>query len=280
VLDELKLEYTIHEGEAAFYGPKIDFRIRDCLNRIWQTATIQLDFQMPLRLDATYEGEDNKKHHCVMIHRALLGSLERFIGVMTEHYSGKFPLWLSPVQVRLLTVADSFQKAIEVIKAMRREKATIFLAYTSNMISSGVREVIKYLVEHKFVDVLVTTAGGIEEDFIKTWQNTGLKAQLVAPSKYSAILFHKIFEESSKIKTAVVISETQTYEEEIDDHKREVSAFLKKIAESTEKYVKLAEKQRDDAIQDAKTERKRFYVTLGITIILGIVAIIVGIVAL
>lgn len=103
-----KLKYEVKPGEGAFYGPKIDFDVRDSIGRDWQLATIQLDFQMPLRMEAEYEGQDGKRHPAVMIHRAILGSLERFIGVLTEHYAGKFPLWLSPVQVRILTVADRF----------------------------------------------------------------------------------------------------------------------------------------------------------------------------
>lgn len=103
-----KLKYEIKPGEGAFYGPKIDFDVRDSIGRDWQLATIQLDFQMPLKMETEYEGQDGKRHTAVMIHRAILGSLERFIGVLTEHYAGKFPLWLSPVQVRILTVADRF----------------------------------------------------------------------------------------------------------------------------------------------------------------------------
>ncbi len=103
-----KLKYEVKPGEGAFYGPKIDFDVRDSIGRDWQLATIQLDFQMPIKMEAEYEGQDGKRHPAVMIHRAILGSMERFIGVLTEHYAGKFPLWLSPVQVRILTVADRF----------------------------------------------------------------------------------------------------------------------------------------------------------------------------
>ena len=107
-LDESGLKYTVKKGEGAFYGPKIDFDVKDALGRTWQLATIQLDFQMPMRMDAVYEGTDSKKHNAVMIHRAILGSIERFIAVLIEHYAGKLPLWLSPRQVRILTVADRF----------------------------------------------------------------------------------------------------------------------------------------------------------------------------
>ena len=106
VLKAKNISYQINSGDGAFYGPKIDIKIKDALGREWQLATIQLDFQMPLRFEATYEGQDGKKHTPIMIHKAILGSLERFIGILIEHYSGKFPLWLSPVQVKLLPIAD------------------------------------------------------------------------------------------------------------------------------------------------------------------------------
>ena len=106
VLTELGINFTEEIGEAAFYGPKLDFHLADSLGRTWQCGTIQLDFQMPERFDLEYVGEDGEKHRPVMIHRALLGSIERFIGVITEHFAGAFPAWLSPVQVKLLPVTD------------------------------------------------------------------------------------------------------------------------------------------------------------------------------
>jgi threonyl-tRNA synthetase len=103
-LKDNKVDYKINAGDGAFYGPKIDFDIKDALGRSWQLATIQLDFQLPVRMGAEYEGQDGVRHHPVMIHRAILGSLERFIGVLTEHYGGEFPLWLAPVQASVLAV--------------------------------------------------------------------------------------------------------------------------------------------------------------------------------
>ena len=102
------ISYTINVGDGAFYGPKIDFHLKDSLGRSWQCGTIQLDFNLPERFDANYEGADGKKHRPVIIHRALFGSLERFLGMLIEHYAGKFPLWLSPEQVRILPVSDQF----------------------------------------------------------------------------------------------------------------------------------------------------------------------------
>lgn len=109
-LEAKQISYQINEGDGAFYGPKIDFRIKDALNRSWQCVTIQLDFQNPINFDLTYEGSDGKKHRAVVIHRAILGSLERFIGILTEHYVGRFPFWLSPEQARFLTVSDKFHE--------------------------------------------------------------------------------------------------------------------------------------------------------------------------
>ncbi|MNI29848.1 Threonine--tRNA ligase 2 [compost metagenome] len=108
VLDNLGIDYFINEGDGAFYGPKIDFHIFDALKRSWQCGTIQLDFQMPEKFDLTYIGEDSLKHRPVVIHRALYGSIERFIGILTEHFSGAFPLWLSPVQAKILPVSENY----------------------------------------------------------------------------------------------------------------------------------------------------------------------------
>ncbi|MCX7694986.1 MAG: threonine--tRNA ligase [Caloramator sp.] len=105
-LNAAGLEYKINEGDGAFYGPKIDFHLKDCLGRTWQCGTIQLDFQMPERFDLHYIGEDGEKHRPVMIHRVIFGSIERFIGILIEHYAGAFPTWLAPVQVKILPVTD------------------------------------------------------------------------------------------------------------------------------------------------------------------------------
>ena len=106
VLKDLNVEYELNEGDGAFYGPKIDFHIKDSLKREWQCGTIQLDFQMPERFDLTYIGEDGEKHRPVMLHRVIFGSIERFIGILIEHYAGAFPTWLAPVQVKILPITD------------------------------------------------------------------------------------------------------------------------------------------------------------------------------
>jgi threonyl-tRNA synthetase len=105
-LEKSGLEYTVAEGEGAFYGPKVDFHARDAIGRLWQLTTVQCDFALPERFDMEFMGEDNERHRPVMIHRAILGTIERFSGVLIEHYAGDFPLWLAPEQVRLIPVAD------------------------------------------------------------------------------------------------------------------------------------------------------------------------------
>ncbi|MDO4546339.1 MAG: threonine--tRNA ligase, partial [Bacillota bacterium] len=118
-MEEKGMEYVINEGDGAFYGPKLDFHLEDSIGRTWQCGTIQLDFQMPQRFDLTYVGSDGEKHRPVMIHRVIFGSIERFIGILTEHFAGKFPLWLAPVQVKLLTVTEKFvDYALEVAKQL------------------------------------------------------------------------------------------------------------------------------------------------------------------
>ena len=140
-LDKRKIPYTIKEGEGAFYGPKIDLHIKDAIGRSWQLATIQLDFQLPERFDATYVGADNAKHHVVMIHRALLGSIERFIGILVEHYAGKLPLWLAPIQVRILTVADRFKKyANEIKEKFEKHNIRVEVDARTESVSYKVRE--------------------------------------------------------------------------------------------------------------------------------------------
>ncbi len=120
-MDSLKIPYSINEGDGAFYGPKLDFHLKDSIGRTWQCGTIQLDFQLPQRFEAEYMGADGEKHRPIMIHRVILGSIERFIGILIEHYAGKFPVWLSPVQVKVLPVSDKYMsyadKVVETLKA-------------------------------------------------------------------------------------------------------------------------------------------------------------------
>ncbi len=107
-LDEIGLPYVVNEGDGAFYGPKIDFHLVDCIGRTWQCGTIQLDFQLPQRFELEYIGADGEKHRPIMIHRVVFGSIERFIGILIEHFAGAFPTWLAPVQVRVLPISDKY----------------------------------------------------------------------------------------------------------------------------------------------------------------------------
>jgi threonyl-tRNA synthetase len=115
-LEEKNIEFRINEGDGAFYGPKIDFHLEDAIGRTWQCGTCQLDFQMPQRFDLTYIGKDGEKHRPVMVHRTIFGSMERFIGILIEHYAGAFPTWLAPVQVRILPISDKFNEYGEKVK--------------------------------------------------------------------------------------------------------------------------------------------------------------------
>ncbi|MDE6056078.1 MAG: threonine--tRNA ligase, partial [Lachnospiraceae bacterium] len=107
-VDSMDIPYSVNEGDGAFYGPKLDFHLKDSIGRTWQCGTIQLDFQLPQRFGAEYIGADGERHQPIMIHRVIFGSIERFIGILIEHYAGKFPVWLSPVQVKLLPVSDRY----------------------------------------------------------------------------------------------------------------------------------------------------------------------------
>jgi threonyl-tRNA synthetase len=122
VCNHKNLDWELQPGEGAFYGPKIEFSLRDCLNRVWQLGTIQLDFSMPERLGASYIAEDNSKQIPVMLHRAILGSLERFIGILIEHYAGALPLWLSPLQVMVMNITDRQAEYVEKVAGILREQ--------------------------------------------------------------------------------------------------------------------------------------------------------------
>lgn len=114
-MEAMNMPYTVNEGDGAFYGPKLDFHLRDSIGRTWQCGSIQLDFQLPRRFGAEYTGKDGEKHRPIMIHRVVFGSMERFMGILTEHYAGRFPLWLAPVQVKLLPVSDKFLEYAEAL---------------------------------------------------------------------------------------------------------------------------------------------------------------------
>jgi len=140
-LEEKALDYRINEGDGAFYGPKIDFHLRDSLDRTWQCGTIQLDFQMPEKFDLTYIGEDGEKHRPVMLHRVIYGSMERFIGILTEHFAGAFPTWLAPVQARILPITEKHHGYAErLLQELKQEGIRAEADMRSEKIGYKIRE--------------------------------------------------------------------------------------------------------------------------------------------
>lgn len=140
-LNKLKQPFTVNEGDGAFYGPKIDFHLEDCIGRTWQCGTIQLDFQMPERFDLTYTGSDGEKHRPVMIHRVVFGSIERFMGILTEQYAGAFPMWLSPVQVKVLSLTErTADKCLEIAEQLREKGFRVETDNRNEKIGMKIRE--------------------------------------------------------------------------------------------------------------------------------------------
>jgi threonyl-tRNA synthetase len=151
------LDYEITPGEGAFYGPKLEFHLKDAIGRTWQCGTIQLDFVLPERLDASYVGPDGDKHRPVMLHRAILGSLERFIGILIENYAGKLPLWLAPVQVVVATItSDADAYGSEVAQALEAKGLRVETDFRNEKINYKVRE-------HSRAKVPVIAVVGLKE---------------------------------------------------------------------------------------------------------------------
>ena len=140
-LDAAGLEYKVNEGDGAFYGPKIDFHLKDCIGRTWQCGTIQLDFQMPERFDLNYIGQDGEKHRPVMVHRVVFGSVERFIGILIEHFAGAFPTWLAPIQVRIMNITDSQKEyATNICNALKEKDIRVECDFRNEKIGYKIRE--------------------------------------------------------------------------------------------------------------------------------------------
>lgn len=151
-LQQKNVEYKLNEGDGAFYGPKIDFHIKDCLGRSWQCGTIQLDFSMPERFDLSYIASDGKKHRPVMIHRAILGSIERFIGILIEHYAGRFPLWLAPTQVYIVPIKESHREyAANIVKELKALKISVKVDDRSEKIGYRIRSSELLKVPYTFI---------------------------------------------------------------------------------------------------------------------------------
>ena len=140
-LDSQGRDYTINPGDGAFYGPKIDFHVTDALGRSWQLGTCQLDFQMPERFELTYTGAEDDRKRPVMIHRALLGSMERFAGILIEHYAGRFPAWLAPVQAMIVPVADRhIEYAKQIAEDLRAQGVRVKVEERSESVGKKIRE--------------------------------------------------------------------------------------------------------------------------------------------
>lgn len=194
VLDNMKKEYKVNDGDGAFYGPKIDFHLTDAIGRKWQCGTIQLDFQMPEKFNLTYEASDNTKKRPIMLHRAVLGSVERFMGILVEHFKGKFPLWISPMQVIILPIADRHNDYSKEIKeTLKKEGFNVSIndkAETMNKkIRSAQLEKINYILvvgdkeqENKTVNVRTRDEEIIGEktlpDFIKSLKEEIFKKEI------------------------------------------------------------------------------------------------------
>jgi threonyl-tRNA synthetase len=151
-LEACGLAYKVNEGEGAFYAPKIDYHIRDCLGRSWQCGTIQVDLAMPERFDLTYVGSDNREHRPAMIHRAILGSIERFLGILIEHYGGDFPLWLAPLQAVVLPVSERFDAyAGQVLERLRQAGFRAEADLSSDKVGAKIRSAIGRRIPYMLV---------------------------------------------------------------------------------------------------------------------------------
>ncbi|WP_138429915.1 threonine--tRNA ligase [Fodinibius saliphilus] len=160
VADEMDLDYTIGRGEASFYGPKIDFIIRDAIGRKWQLGTVQVDYVMPERFDLTYVGSDNSKHRPVIIHRAPFGSMERFTSILIEHFAGDFPVWLSPKQVQIIPVSDDFNEyAFKCASALKKEDVRVEVDTRSEPIGGKIRD-----AETSKIPYMLIVGGDEEEE--------------------------------------------------------------------------------------------------------------------
>jgi len=189
VLNKTGLPYSIDEGGGAFYGPKIDIKIKDALNRTWQCSTIQVDFNLPERFDVNYVGKDGKEHRVVMVHRALLGSFERFFGVLIEHYKGSFPVWLSPVQIKILTINEKvIPFADSIYKKYRDAGIRIIVDDENEKIGAKIRRATMEKVPYMFII-------GEKEVTAKTVSlrlRTGQETKGINPDNFLADILRKI----------------------------------------------------------------------------------------
>jgi threonyl-tRNA synthetase len=171
------VEYELNPGEGAFYGPKLEFVLRDAIGRDWQCGTLQVDFVLPERLDAEYVGEDSQRHRPVMLHRAILGSFERFLGILIEQYAGRFPLWLAPVQVAVATiVSDAEPYALEVAAALKAAGIAVVVDTANSKINAKIRE---HSLQH--VPVIAVVGRKEAEERTIALRRLGVEAQQTLP---------------------------------------------------------------------------------------------------
>ena len=183
-LQSLDLSYEVNHGEGAFYGPKIEFVLLDCLGRHWQCGTLQVDMSLPQRLHAHYVGTDGEKHHPVMLHRALFGSLERFIGIILEHYGGHLPFWLSPCHVVVASVTNDYDDyATRVSQVFASHHLFVEQDARSEKISYKIRE-----HSHEKCPVIAIVGGNEERDGSVTLRRLGGSAQQTLPLEQAATL--------------------------------------------------------------------------------------------
>ena len=176
-LDDIGVKYDILEGEGAFYGPKIEYHLKDCLGRSWQCGTIQVDFQMPGRLGAEYVAEDNTRKVPVMLHRAMLGSLERWIGMLIEEYAGAFPVWLAPVQVAVASITDAQSDYVkEVAQKLHEANIRVETDLRNEKINYKIRE---HSVEK--IPVIMVVGAKEEADKTVTIRRLGSEKQEIMP---------------------------------------------------------------------------------------------------
>ena len=188
-ITEMGKDFVINEGDGAFYGPKLDFHLADSLGRTWQCGTIQLDSQLPERFELEYVGEDGEKHRPVMIHRVVLGSIERFIGVITEHFAGAFPAWLSPVQVKVLPVTDrAAEYADSVAKALDAQGFRVEVDHRSEKIGKKIREA----TLEKIPYMLVVGDRDMENGTVSPRHRTGEDLGAISQEAFAALLKEEV----------------------------------------------------------------------------------------
>lgn len=190
-LKERKLVYQIDPGEGVFYGPKIDIKIKDVLNRAWQCSTIQVDFNIPERFDITYRGKDGQEHRPIMIHRALMGSLERFMGVLTEHYAGAFPTWLAPVQVEVMSISE---KHVDYAKKVYGRLLTEGIRAKLNIENEKIGYKIRQATIEKIPYMLILGEKEIETEKITVRRRNGDNFELIELGKFIDFISKEIKE--------------------------------------------------------------------------------------